>query len=261
MSIFARVKVEEPIVGNPPAEPEDLPVRPTVAPADLVRGHGAGHYRRSRRRYLHQNKRRSTWRRVLLAWLRDNVWTGIPRWYYQLTLGHDIHRSDEAELYVRHFHYAQPDPFTGELEYHEIRGRGLVPGWWENVGRVSRGKVTIAFRTFEIGQLVAESAEYGDYKFHRPGLGTNAEANTDTALQTDAGLEATGTQIDADPIYRSVATVTADVSETWEEHSIRSQSGAAGGTMMDRSLISPNVSVVVNDTVEFTYEISKNAEA
>ena len=258
MSIFTRTKskLEDPIVGPPPAG-----FRPTVVPADLVRGGDSGHYRRSRRRYLNENKRRSTWRRDVLAWLRDNVWEGLPRWYYQLTLGHDIHRSDEAELYVRHFHYGQADPFTGKLEYQAISGRGWCPGWWENVGRVSRGKVTVAFRSFEIAQLVAETSEYGDYKFHRPGLSTQAESNADTALITDAGLEATGTQVDADPIYRSVATVTADVTETWEEHSIRSQTGAAGGTMMDRSLISPNVSVILNDTVEFTYEITKNAEA
>ncbi len=258
MSIFTRTKskLEEPIVGRPPAE-----LRPTISPADLVRGGGFGHYRRSRRRYLHENKRRSTWRRNVLTWLRDNVSADIPRWYYQMVLGHDIHRSDEAELYVRHFHYGQADPFTGELELHLIKDRGLVPGWWENVGRVSRGKVTVAFRTFEIGQLVVESAEYGDYKFQRPGLSTQVESNADTALITDAGLEATGTQVDADPIYRSVATVTADVTETWEEHSIRSQTGAAGGTMMDRSLISPNVSVVASDTVEFTYELTKSAEA
>ena len=243
------------------AEAGVLPVRPTIVPDGLVRGDGAGHYQRKRCRLLHQNKRRSSWRTTVLAWLRDHVWKSIPRWYYQLALGHDLHVSTFAELYVRHFHYGQRDPFTGRLEYHEIRGRGLVPGWWENVGRVSHGKVTTAFRTFEIGQLVAESAEYGDYKFQRPGLSTQVESNADTALITDAGLEATGTQVDADPIYRSVATVTADVTETWEEHSIRSQTGVAAGTMMDRSLISPNVSVVNLDTVEFTYEITKNAEA
>lgn len=228
--------------------------RPELVPSpvrqikDLVEDSN-GHYYRGRKCYLHQNKKLSSWRRNILAWLRDHVNVNIPRWYYQLILGHNLHTSIYAELYVRHYHATERDPFTGEI------------GWWENVGLVSRGKVTIAFRTFEIGQLVAESAEYGDYKFHRPGLGTAAESNADTVLQTDAGLEATGTQIDADPIYRSVATVTADATETWEEHSIRSQTGAAGGTMMDRSLISPNVSVVANDTVEFTYEVTKNAEA
>ena len=218
-------------------------------PEGLVRS-AEGHYYKHREKYLYRNKKPlSFWRRNVLAWIRDYIWEGFPRWYYTFVLGHDLHISAYAELYVRHFHATEPDPFTGEM------------GWLEDVGRVAHGKVTVAFRTFEIAQLVAESAEYGDYKFHRPGLSTQAEANTDTALITDAGLEATGTQVDADPIYRSVATVTADATETWEEHSIRSQTGVAAGTMMDRSLISPNVAVVNLDTVEFTYELTKNAEA
>ncbi len=220
--------------------------------AGLVRGDGqGGHYYGGRKKYLLHNRKRSTWRRSLLTWLREHVWVGIPRLFYRLVLGHDLHTSVYAELYVRHYHATERDPFTGEV------------GWWENVGLVSRGKVTTAFRDFEVDQLVAESSEYGDFKFHRPGLGTNAESNADTALQTDAGLEATGTQLEGatSDIYKSVATVTADATETWEEHSIRSQTGAAGGTMMDRSLISPNVPVVNLDTVEFTYQITKNAEA
>jgi hypothetical protein len=171
--------------------------------------------------------------------------------YYNLVLGHDLHVSTYAELYVRHFHATERDPFTGKL------------GWWENVGLVSRGKVTTEFRDFEVDQLQAETAAYGDFKFHRPGTSNQAESNGDTGLIADAGLEATGTQIEgatAD-IYKSVATVTADATETWEEHSIANATGAGGGELMDRSLISPSVSVVNLDTVEFTYEITKNAEA
>ena len=224
---------------------------PRTSVDELVRDDQLGHYRRGRAKYLYKNKRRSTWRQRLLCWLRDHVWRGLPRAYYKLVLGHDLHTSLYAELYVRHYHATERDPFTGKM------------GWMENVGLVARGKVTIAFRDFEVDNLVADTVEYGDFKFHRPGLGTAAELNTDTVLQTDAGLEATGTQLEgaSADIYKSVATVTADVTETWEEHSIRSQTGATGGKMMDRSLISPNVSVVNLDTVEFTYEITKTAEA
>jgi len=233
----------------------DTLVRPQATtvkiPAGLIRDDEQGHYYGTRKSYLYHNKRRSFWRRNILVWLRDRVWVGIPRLYYNLVLGHDLHTSTYAELYVRHYHATERDPFTGKM------------GWMENVGLVSHGKVTVEFRDFEVDNLVADSTEYGDFKFHRPGLGTNAENNTDTGLQTDAGLEATGTQLEgatAD-IYKSVATVTADATETWEEHSIASQTGAGGGTLMDRSLISPNVSVVNLDTVEFTYEITKTAEA
>jgi hypothetical protein len=53
--------------------------------------------------------------------------------------------------------------------------------------------------------------------------------------------------------------VTADTSETWQEHGIFNIVSA--GTMMDRSLISPTVAVVASDTVTFTYELTKAAEA
>lgn len=222
-------------------------------PADLVRDDEHGHYRLTRRHLLHRmqpDPMQPTPHARLLAWLRDNVHPCIPRGYYRAVLGHDLHIGTYARLYVKHFHASEPDPFTGEL------------GWLEDVGLVSQGKVTVAFRDFEIDNLIADSTTYGDFKFHRPGTSATAEANTDTALVTDAGLEATGTQVEASAaVYRSVATVTADTTETWQEHSIRSATGATGGTMMDRSLISPTVAVVNLDTVQFTYEITKTAEA
>lgn len=186
----------------------------------------------------------------VLAWLRDHINREIPRAWYQMVLGHDLHTSMFAELYVSHFHNEEKDPFTGQY------------GWLENCGRVSRGKVTTAFRDFNATNFVTDSTTFGDFKFHRPGLGTTAEANTQTALTTDAGLEATGNQTNPTAsTYQSVGTVTADTTETWEEHSIRNATGAAGGTMLDRSLISPNVAVVNLDTVQFTYVLTLNAEA
>jgi hypothetical protein len=217
----------------------------------LIRDDEDGHYYPARGQYLLKRQTRSTWRHRLLAFLRDHIWKGIPRAYYRLVLGHDLHLSTYAELYIRHFHATERDPFTGEM------------GWMENVGLVSRGKVTVEFRDFQVDQLQAETSEWGDFKFHRPGTNAQAESNADTGLITDAGLEATGTQVEgatAD-IYKSVATVTADATETWQEHSIASQTGAGGGSLMDRSLISPTVSVVNLDTVEFTYQITINAEA
>ncbi len=220
-------------------------------PHDLVVGSGSGYHQASRKHLLYENKTRSMWRKRTLAFLRDHVNPAIPRLYYQAVLGHDVHQSTFAELYVRHYHATERDPFTGMM------------GWMENVGLVSQGKLTTEFRDFQVDQLVAETSEWGDFKFHRPGLTATAENNSDTVLASDAGLTATGTQLEgatAD-IYKSVATVTADATETWNEHVINSQTGAGGGKLMDRSLVSPDVSVVNLDTVEFTYEITINAEA
>lgn len=209
-----------------------------------------GHYRPERRHLLLEKQPSGPpIQQRILAFLRDHVHQGIPRAWYQLVLGHDLHVSVYARLFVKHFHATQRDPFTGEL------------GWWENVGLVSQGKVTTAFRDNIVDNLVTDTTAFGDYKFHEVGTSNQAEANTDTALITTTGIaRATGTQVEASAaVYRSVATVTADTSETWQEHGIFNAS--TSGVLMDRSLISPTVSVVASDTVQFTYEITLNAEA
>ena len=134
-------------------------------------------------------------------------------------------------------------------------------GWWENVGLVSSGKVTTAFRDFEAGQLVTETSAYGDFKFHEVGTDNTAEANSQTALIATSGIaRQTGTQTNPSAsTYQSVATVTADATETWQEHALFNH--LTTGTMMDRSLISPTAPVVASDTVQFTYTLTKNAEA
>jgi hypothetical protein len=216
----------------------------------LIRDDVGGHYFRSREYAIHENVvyGPSVQQRVL-HWLKTNISRSIPKWYYNLVLGHDLHISVYAELYIKHFHSTMRDPFTGEM------------GWLENVGRVSVDKVTTAFRDFEIDQLIAETSAYGDFKFHEVGTGNTAEANSQTALITPSGIaRATGTQVEASAsVYRSVATVTADATETWEEHGIFNAS--TSGTMLDRSLPSPAPAVVASDTVQFTYELTKAAEA
>lgn len=252
------------------------------SPLPYLRPHSDGHYDRRRVGLLHRNcpdPTRTPWQHKTLAWLRDNVDRRIPRAYYNAVLGHDLHVSAYARLYVKRFHWYQPDPFTGRIEFnarqfdHIVaqmerdenvdleRARALSFGWLEDIGLVSEGKVTTAFRDFEIDQLIAESSVYGDFKYHEVGTSTAAEANTQTALTTTSGIaRVAGTQVEASAaVYRSVATMTADAAETWEEHGLFNASTA--GTMMDRSLISPNVPVQINDTCQFTYEITKNAEA
>jgi hypothetical protein len=68
--------------------------------------------------------------------------------------------------------------------------------------------------------LISESAAYGHFKFREVGTSNAAKANTQTALTTSTGIaRATGSQVEASAdVYRSVATVTADTSEAWQEH-------------------------------------------
>jgi hypothetical protein len=216
----------------------------------FVRDDTLGHFRAAREGLLYDVQRFSTpAQQRLLAWLRDNVSPGIPRAWYRLVLGHDLHIATWAELFMRHYHATERDPFTGEM------------GWWENVGLVSTGKVTTAFRDFEALNLVTDSTTYGDFKYHEVGTSATAEANTDTALVATTGIaRAVGTQTNPTAsTYQSIATVTADTTETWQEHGLFNASTSV--TLMDRSLISPTAPVVASDTVQFTYVLTKNAEA
>jgi hypothetical protein len=157
-----------------PSGPPKLILMPNVGynPPDFVRGANGIHYRKSREHLLYRNRswNETPFQARVLAWFRDNVHRDIPRKYRELLLGHDIHLSQHAELYVRHFHASELDPFTGKL------------GWTEDLGRVSSGKVTTAFRDFEALMLVTDSTLMGDYKYHESGTSATAEANTDTAL-------------------------------------------------------------------------------
>ena len=216
----------------------------------LVRDHQFGHYFKSREHLLLHNQRHEDSRQKrILAFLRDHVDRRIPNLYYKAVLGHPLHISTYASLHVQHFHASLYDPFTGKL------------GFWEDVGQVSDQKVTTAFRDFEVDQLQSSTSAYGSFKYHEVGTDATAEANSQTALIVSTGIArvaGTQTEVAADQ-YRSVATVTADTTETWQEHGLFNAS--SGVTLMDRSLISPTVAVVNLDTVQFTYTLTKNAEA
>jgi hypothetical protein len=216
----------------------------------LVRDDSGGHFRATRSHLLYDVQKFTTpIQQRALGWLRDHVNHGIPRAYYRLLLGHDLHLATYAELYYSHFHATEPDPFTGTI------------GWTENVGLASTGKVTTAFRDFQALNLVTDSTTMGDYKYHEVGTDNTAEANSQTALIVTTGIaRAVGTQTNpTGSTYQSVATVTADTSETWQEHGIFNASTSV--TLMDRSLISPTVSVVASDTATFTYVLTLSAEA
>lgn len=218
----------------------------------FVQDESIGAFRSAREKLLAENMPLDAvpFQQRLLAFLRDHVHAGIPRAWYRLVLGHDLHISTWATLHAKHFHATERNPWNPD----QI-------GWLENIGLVSVGKVTTAFRDFESTNLVTDSTTYGDYKYHEVGLSNQAEANTDTALITTTGIaRATGDQTNpTGNTYRSIATVTADTTETWQEHGIFNAS--SGVTLMDRSLVSPTVAVNSPDTVQFTYTLTKNAEA
>ena len=205
----------------------------------------------------------------VLTRLRDEVDSELPYRFYQATLGHDLHISNYGNLYARHWHQSWADPFTGTHQdpldpnfiVHpdgEFLSQMGLRGFVEDLGWRSGGKVTTAFRAFEIDELVA-ATEYQDCDFAEVGTNAAAENNTHVALQTTTSISRVGgAPTDADPIFRSVATITADATESWEEHGIFSNT--TGPTMMDRSTTGGQ-SVTSSDQVEYTYELTKAAEA
>ena len=130
-------------------------------------------------------------------------------------------------------------------------------------GVVATKKVTGAFVTFIVTQMVTDSTEIGDFKWHDSGTGNTAEANTQTALVTPyGGSRVAGTQVAGGtataPTYTSVGTQAYTSTLAIVEHAIFSINAA--GTMLDRSLFSA-VNVVSGESIQFTYVLTLNAEA
>lgn len=146
-----------------------------------------------------------------------------------------------------------------ELQATVFRANGSV----EHLGIIARKKVTGAFVTDIVSNLVTDTTAFGDYKYHDAGTGTTAEANTQTALVTPyGGSRATGTQVaggtSTAPTYTSVGTVSFTSTLAITEHAVFNASSS--GTMMDRSVFSA-VNVVNGDSIQFTYVLTINAEA
>jgi hypothetical protein len=141
-------------------------------------------------------------------------------------------------------------------------------GTTKDLGCVARKKVTGSFVTDIVACLAVASpytvstTAFQAYKFHAMGTGTNAEANTDTALQIDSGVSrVTGTQVKAGtasaPTYTSVATMAFTSTLAITEHAVFNAS--TSGTMLDRSVFSA-VNVVNGDSIQATYVLTINAE-
>jgi hypothetical protein len=140
---------------------------------------------------------------------------------------------------------------TGKLEAVLIRGDGSVV----NFGVLGYRVVTTAFVNFVVDQLIAETTEFGDFKFHDSGVGNTAENITDTDIETtDGEARVTGTQVEDDPDdYQSVGTITYTTTKAIVEHGLFSQ--VTGGTLMDRTVFTV-INVVNTDSIQFTYTIN-----
>lgn len=136
-------------------------------------------------------------------------------------------------------------------------------GTREDLGQIASKKVTGAFVTDIVANMVTDTTAFGDYKYHDCGEGSTAEANTQTALVTPfGGSRVAGTQVAGGtgtaPTYTSVATINFTGTKAIVEHAVFNASSS--GTMLDRSVFSA-VNVVNGDSIQFTYVLTLNAEA
>lgn len=132
---------------------------------------------------------------------------------------------------------------------------------WDDYGLVSVKKVTTAFANFVVDGLQNSTANaLSDFKYHDMGDDNTAEANSQTALENSRETRIAGTQTENGAgIYQSVATINASAGYDVEEHGLFS--AEADGTMCDRNLVPNAPTVIANDSVEFTYELSVAAES
>ena len=138
--------------------------------------------------------------------------------------------------------------------------------FWEYLHFDERGLVTDAGLNWLANNFTGETDDVSLLKFHDSGTGTTAAAQTDTALQTQAGpttratatntvtQSASGTGSTTPAIVQSVATIAYTTSLAITEWGLFSQA-AQGGTMWDHRVFSA-INVVSGDSIQFTYSLS-----
>ena len=142
----------------------------------------------------------------------------------------------------------------GTLEALVIKADGTKIAY----GILGHRVVTTAFVGFVTDQLQTETSVFGDFKYHDGGVGTTAEANGDTGIETtDGESRATGSQTEsAANAYRSVGTISYTSTKAVTEHGLFNDSSA--GTLMDRTVFSA-INVVSGDSIQFTYTLTLSA--
>lgn len=133
----------------------------------------------------------------------------------------------------------------------KLQNWGSYGGFTEALGLLNMGLMTQAFDSEIVDELVSATAtEFADFDFHEVGTSSAAESNAHTALTTSTGIaRATGTPADEDPDYANDATITADATESFEEHGLFNNSTSVA--MMDRNLTGGQA---VNASDQVTYQ-------
>jgi len=146
----------------------------------------------------------------------------------------------------------------------KMRIRRVATGLWEDYGVVSVKLVTTAFAAYVVDSL-QDSSTYplDDFRYHQMGDDNTTESNAHTDLQNAREAKVSGSNGEGGSanIFQTVATIEATAGYDVEEHSITSNASNASGTMLDRNLVPNAPTVIANDQVEFTYDLTVNAES
>lgn len=153
----------------------------------------------------------------------------------------------------------------GELRLRHIDGR---TGEITDYGVVGYRVITTAGVTFLRDDWNANGQDFTTMNYHGLGTGTNSEATSDTALQTESttalnpnSTRATGTQsVPSSTSFRSVGTLTFDADAAITEHGLFSSSSTGAGTLWDRTVFSAiNVVGANGDSIQSTYTCTLSA--
>lgn len=174
--------------------------------------------------------------------------------------GHRHFTSAEVQAALKNSHPGGPVvEMWGILSIRVFRRNGEI----ENLGVLSVKKVCEDFRDYIVDSLQDSTSYPLDiFKYHGCGTGTTAEASDDSALETEVETRATGSQTEGATanIFKTVGTIDMTGSHTIAEHGVFSAS--TNGTLLDRSVFSGSTIGVINgDSIEFTYEVTFNAES
>jgi hypothetical protein len=143
-----------------------------------------------------------------------------------------------------------------------LKKRDGVTGITTDYGLVSCRVVTTAWVTFLAAQLITDSSEIGDFKYHDSGTDSTAEniANTSMGIPVADNLRTVGTQVQGASAvaYRSVGTIAYTGGHAITEWGVFSNTRANAGTLLDRTVFTA-VNVVNTDSITGTYEITLTA--
>ena len=143
-----------------------------------------------------------------------------------------------------------------------MRIKRVTTGLWEDYGLVSTKLVTTDFAEYVVDSLIDSTTYPLDaFTWHDMGDDDTAESNAHSALQNsrETRINDTSPAENTAQVYQSIATITASAGYTVNEHGIFN--AVTAGVMLDRNLVPNAPVVVVSDQVEFTYELTINAES